>query len=561
MTRTRNHAHWSEGAWDSPIKSPQTPFDDLTVDNAVVTDVDVKELEEYQPQGNVNIAGGIFTGLISGIANAFRRGSSSDWEEDPDNFFAPIYITAEEIITPILDQVEDSVGKISDLNDQMRSVSEEVDLKIGEQGEFVLLLDEVSNRVNLAIGEGGEVYQEIEALNQIMQDEFGPDGTVTERISNLREEMDDRLSDTGEVGLRMEDLREDLEAAREEDYRVINNRLWGEQGELNVLNEEMWNDQSDLNVALSEFHQVQLQFNDSQTGFNQRMQEFSELQGEVNEVSTSFMESQHAINVLNQEFQDYQVEATDQLEESLMRLQEAQRLQISQVSKMLTRYMNGGKDENIQISGNRIDMFGRWTGHMTYSYAHTTSKTTSRDESHTHSLSIVESAHMADTIPTQAGQRYINAPGPIQSVNYIKAEGLQVSRAYADSSFSIPARQWTSSVNLTHLVKESSEHIISGRITWTGTDKGTTYGLEVGLMIPSTGSWRLIRNIQSSEIGPTFPWGSPIASQSFITTATITESEVEAGGQLLLRAYSAGDTAARRGIRSASMDVTYIESA
>lgn len=558
MTRTRNHAHWSEGAWDSPIKSPQTPFDDLTVDNAIVTEVDVKELEEYQPQGNVNITGGIFTGFLSGIANAFRRGSSSDWEENPDSFFAPIYLTAEEVITPILDQVEESAGKISDLNGEMADLNTEIESKIGEQGEFILLLDEVSNRVNLAIGEGGEVYQEIEALNQIMQDEFGPDGTVTARMNDLRDEMDDRLSETGEVGLRMDALRTELDNAREEDYRTINTRLWGDQGELNVLNEEMWNDQSDLNKALDEFYQVQLQFNDEQTGFNQKMHEFGLLQADVNEVVQDFMESQVAINALNQEFQDYQIEATKQLEESLMRLQEAQRIQISKIPAMLTRYMNGGEDENVQIAGSRINLRGRWTGHMTYSYTSTARATSDRTESHTHYVNYTESSMLADTIPTQMGLRYIDAPGPVQSVSYFKAEGQQVTKKYSDSGYSVPASEWTSRPNLTHTVKESSEHIISARVTWNGTDKGTRYGLEVGLMLPS-GSWRLIRNVQSTEIGPTFPWGSSIATQSFVTTAEITEAEVAAGGQILLRAFSAGGNATQRGIRDSSMDVTYIE--
>lgn len=588
MTQTRNHAHWSEGAWDSPIKSPQIPFEDLIVDNAIVTEADVKQTDEYKPDGDVSFIGGLLgdilggigailsgaagfvggvfdsivqgvSGLIGGIARAFSGGVNHDWEEDSDSVFAPIFRTAEEVITPILDEVEESANRIGEINEEIGNLADDIEAKIGEQGTIIRLISDVGDQVSDAVGEGGDVYRELNALNEIMQEEFGPDGAVAYQIGTLREEMDERIGENGEVGQRMNDLRKDLEEAQEEDYREINNRLWGEQGELNALNNEMWDDQSDLNQQLSDFQEVQLQFNDSQTGFNKKMQDFNELQQDFNEMTEDFMESQEEINRLNLDFQNYQDEVNERFEDSLINLQKAQRLQATKVPVMLTRFMNNGRNADVQISGNRINLLGRWTGHISYSYTNASTKRTSEEALHSHVVAFGEDATMSETVPTQSGQRYINTPGPVHTVHYVKAEGEQATKSYHDSRFSPASGSWTSRPNLTHEVKAASEHIIAGSVTWNATDRGTLYGIEVGLYNPRTQGYRPIRNIQSSSIGPTFPWGNPHATQNFITTAGISESELNDGASLRLRVYSNGNTATRREVFSASMTVTYIE--
>lgn len=552
-----NHDHWSTDQWDSIAGSSIGDLDDLLTSNAVlspVTELDVSEKPNaVTPIGGVfgqiiNSIGGILGGVIRGavgifkpiwdgvigfvgnIAGALRRafgGSTTEWEEDPFHVFTPITESFEQAVQPMLDEVHALADEAGLLSGKIADINTEIKEKLGESGTIIKMIDGVNQELQLKVGEGGTVLKQISDLNASMQAEFGPNGKVALQIDALRDEMNDEVSTVNET-------ISDLETATGEQYQEINTRLWGEQGELNKINDEMWNSQSSLNKKLTEFNKVQLKFNDTQTGFNAKMQEFNAMQTQWNNETTGWMRKQDQITALNTQIQDTQTEVNERFQDAIDQLAEAQKKSSEVTFKTLTPSMGSGDDKISFPTRERVTALGNWVGHIVY---HCTDQT------------------FSSSIPGQGGERSWTAPGStsISAVQYLAAKGEQRTAIHPRGAFT-PGTSLTDVVS--HDINASGDHIVSFKIDWLKTNRGSRYGIEIGVRVGN--SWRSLRKIETTELGPTFPWEDGRRTSHILTTANITESEKAAKGKIVARAMSSGNSN-QRATGSSEMKVIYIE--
>lgn len=577
-----NHEHWSTDQWDSIAGSSIGDLDDLLTSNAVltpVTELDVSgKPNAVSPIGGVfgqvvNTIGGIIGGLIQGVTGFFKPvwdgiigfvgniagalgrafgGSTTEWEEDPFHVFTPITQSFEQAVQPMLDEVHALADEAGLLSDQIADINAEIKEKLGESGTIISKIDGINRELQLKVGEGGTVLKQISDLNASMQAEFGPTGKVALQIDALRGEMNDEVSEVNQT-------ISGLETATEEQYREINTRLWGEQGELNKINNEMWNSQSSLNKKLTEFNKVQLQFNNTQTGFNAKMQEFNTMQTQWNDETTGWMRKQDEIAALNTLIQDTQVEVNERFQDALDRLAEAQKASSEVAFKTITPSMGSGDDKISFPSSARVTARGNWVGHIVYhctgQNATVESDKKMGDTNHAHSVNIVAPATFSSSVPGQNGERSWTAPGSasISAVQYLAAKGEQRTATYERGAFT-PGTSYTDVAS--HLIKASGDHIVSFEINWLHADRGSRYGIEIGVRVGT--SWRSLRKMETTQLGPTFPWGDGRRTSSILTTANITEAEKAANGLIVARAMSSGDSN-QRATGSSDMKVIYIE--
>lgn len=577
-----NHDHWSTDQWDSIAGSSIGDLDDLLTSNAVltpITDLDVSEKPNaVTPIGGVfgqivSTIGGIVGGFIQGVTGFFKPiwdgvigfvgniagalgrafgGSTTEWEEDPFHVFTPITESFEQAVQPMLDEVHDLADEAGLLNEKIVDINAEIEEKLGESGTIIAMIDGINQELQLKVGEGGTVLKQISDLNTSMQAEFGPNGKVALQIDALRDEMNDEVSTVTET-------ISDLEAATEDQYREINTRLWGEQGELNKINDEMWNSQSSLNKKLTEFNEVQLQFNDAQTGFNTKMQEFNTMQTQWNDETTGWMRNQDKITALNTMIQDTQAEVNERFQDAIDRLAEAQKKSSEVTFKTLTPSMGSGDDKISFPSEDRVTALGNWVGHIIYyctgRSAILTTSNEGGDFSHTHTVNFTAPGTYSSSVPGQNGQRSWTAPGSasISAVQYLASKGEQRTATHPRGAFT-PGTSYTDVVS--HEIKASGDHIVSFEINWLHADRGSRYGIEIGVQVGT--SWRSLRKMETTELGPRFPWEDGRRTSHILTTANITESERAANGKIVARAMSSGNSN-QRATGSSEMKVIYIE--
>lgn len=548
----RNHPHWNDDDWDSIAEFAQPPLeqldrDDFTLEAELpgIVDPETGEVVEWKEDGGWSLVDGIsnllkfigdafggilggafnvvtsvFGGLIdgviglvggiaNGIAGIFRGPTDEDWQEDPGKVFSPITKSLEESVGPILDIAVESLELGEELQDDMEFIAEDMESKIGEQGTIV---------------------KSIEDLNEAMQRDLGDDGALAKKIEKVTQDLSEASSNlSGEI--------EGLADATEEEYQALNDRLWGDQGELNELNIALWDDQSNLNLTLSEFKALQLTFNDETTGFMAQQQELWRMDTEWKAKAAELQEEQA---------------------KTMEALQAAQNKTNADRWRVLTPYMNGGEDEHfkIDLSAKTIVAKGSWTGHMLYTGTRRQSTSSERSpDNHSHNHDDVVT--VAETIPRQNGARSVLFTGSAGHVQYMVTPGVQRSVTKTQAVFDFPARLWTEIPDLRMNLSAPGDHIINLSVWFDAATRGDEYGIEIGV---KTGSnWRAIRSRVVTGLGPATPLGNGHQQVSFLEVGSITQAEVDAGGYIGARIWSTASNASQRRSRSSSVKFTYIE--
>ena len=448
--------------------------------------------------------------LIGGIANGIRGifgGTTTEWEEDPNHVFAPVTESLEEAVLPILDKAEEGVERAGEANQRISDLGDEIDAKIGEQGT---------------------ITQRIEDINSEMMRQFAEDGLLQQKFDAVRSDLSVATSD----------LSDDIDLLAQttgEDYEALNTQLWGDQGELNRINNELWGAQSTLNTTLSDFREMQLEWNDNTTGW---------------------IKKQEDIQALNNQFQEEQERVNKEFEDIFDMLIEAQNKQVDTSFRTLTPYINGGEDEYVKITSSGVQAKGSWVGHIIYStvprsISNKTSSESSPD-SHRHDYTYTSAATYSNTVPSQSGSRTYGSTS-MSVVQYLPAPGTQQGEKLSRAAFT-PGTSWTKLLGFP--VNSTGDHIVNAAVNWAAADRGSYYGVEIGVM--SGGTWRRVRLWESNQLGPTFPWQDGRRTTTLVTSFDISDAEVASQAEIQLRAYSSGNSDQRR-TNSSSMDVVYIK--
>lgn len=449
--------------------------------------------------------------LVGGIANGIRGifgGTTTEWEEDPNHVFAPVTESLEEAVLPILEKAEEGIARAGEANQKIIDLGVEFDAKVGEQGV---------------------ITQSIESINAEMARQFAEDGLLQQEFDAVRSDFNAATSD-------LSDDIYNLGMASGAAYQALNTQLWGEQGELNRINDELWGEQSALNTSLSDFREMQLEWNSNTTGWIKKQEE---------------------IQALNDEFREEQTRVTEEINGILDMLKEAQEKQIDTSFRTLTPYMNGGEDEYVRIlSSGGVQAKGSWVGHITYTTTpRTVSRTTSKENSpdkHDHSYTDSVCETYSNTVPSQSGTRTYGSES-VSVVQYLPSPGTQQSKKVTRAAFT-PGTSWTRIVGFQ--VNSPGNHIVNAEINWSAVDKGSYYGVEIGVM--RSGTWRRIKLWESNEFGPTFPWQDGRRTSTMLASFDISNAEATSGAEIQLRAYSSGNSDQRH-TSSSSMEVVYIK--
>lgn len=585
---TKNHPHWSEGSWDNPVLSPPPSLEDLITDNAQLTEPG--ENKEPARNGFVEVVGGIFGeiiggigkilggvwdagvsflgpvvegvsnflgGIVRGIGNAIRGifgGSSGPppvTEIDEPSVWSPIKADLEGALAPHFEKIDENMELSAALGESIDSLNAEVGEMNTNLGAINGRIDSINTTLDEKLGESGSILAEIDSLNDMMQEELGPNGTVGQQIEGLRQDLEHKISASGEVGQRMEALREDLESAREEDYRTINNALWGDQGQLNALNEEMWSDQSDLNKALTDFKAVQLQFNDSQTGFNAKMQEFNRLQLEFNEEQSSWNTQQEALNATNQQMSEELKERDDAIEAVVGELRDMQEETQEYIARMLPVPKNTpSENEHFEVvklsNGNwRVKRKGTWVGQFVWQGVWTGDGQASLE---VHDVGIKDQWDIVS---------FNNHPSLI---TYWIHEGAPVSRTLTNDGF-IPDRYLHRTV-MTFTVPAHLPEVtmsIYYRIGWDAATYDDWYNSRVTKNTTST-SDSLSSSYIVKDYGKRKNLGPLIPGQNGYRTMTINQKvQVKGGDVLRFQAHSSAEWTSQRLLRNARVEIGYVD--
>lgn len=466
-------------------------------------------------EAGVGLLNGVVTGitnLIGGIANGIRGifgGTTAEWEEDPHHVFSPVTESLEEAVLPILEKADEGIAKAQEANQNIIDLGVEVDAKVGEQGV---------------------ITQRIEDLNSEMMRQFAEDGLLQQKFDAVRSDLD----------LATSDLYDDIDLlarATGEDYEALNTQLWGDQGELNRINNELWGAQSTLNTTLSDFREMQLEWNDNTTGWIKKQEE---------------------IQALNAQFQEEQTRVNEEFESLFAILREAQKKQIDTSFRTLTPYMNGGEDEYVRfLPSGGIQAKGSWIGHIVYTMERrSASGSTGRGygpDSHNHSYTDWYSDTISDTVPSQTGSRTYGTHS-MAVVQYLITPGTQHGETLSRSGFT-PGTSWTKLLGFT--VNSPGDHIVNAKVNWAAANRGSYYGVEIGVM-SAGGAWRRLRRWESNNLGPLFPWEDGRRTTTLITSFDISEAEATSQAEIQLRAYSSGNSSQRH-TNSSSMEIAYIK--
>lgn len=451
------------------------------------------------------------TNLIGGIANGIRGifgGTTTEWEEDPNHVFSPVTESLEEAVLPILEKADEGIARAGEANQRISDLGDEIDAKIGEQGV---------------------ITKRIESLNSEMVRQFAEDGLLQKKFDAIRSDLN----------LATSDLSDDIDLlaqATGKDYEDINTRLWGDQGELNKVNNELWGAQSKLNTTLSDFRAMQLEWNDNTTGWIKKQEE---------------------IQALNNQFREEQTRVNAEFKSLFEMLRDAQKKQIDTSFRTITPYMNGGEDEYIKIiPGGAVQAKGSWVGHIIYTVEprEISRKTSSENpEYHEHDYEDSQGGTYSDTVPSQTGSRTYGPVG-ISSVQYLPSPGTQQDERLYLGAFT-PGTSWTKLLGFK--VNSQGDHIVNAEVNWAAADRGSNYGMEIGVM-SAGGAWRRIKLWESNQLGPTFPWQDGRRTTRILTSFDISEAEATRKDEIQLRAYSSGNSSQRH-TNSSSMDITYIK--
>lgn len=466
-------------------------------------------------QAGVGLLSGIVTGvvnLIGGIANGIKGifgGTTTEWEEDPNHVFSPITESLEEAVLPILEKADEGIERAGEANQSIVDLGVEFDAKVGEQGE---------------------ITQMIQGINAEMTLQFAEDGLLQQRFDAMRSDLN----------LATSDLSDDIDLLAQttgEDYEALNTQLWGDQGELNRINNELWGEQSTLNTTLSDFRDMQLEWNDNTTGWIKKQEE---------------------IQALNDQFREEQARVNQEFESLFTILTEAQKKQIDTSFRTVTPYMSGGEDEYVKIlSSGGVQAKGSWVGHIIYTTApRTISERTSYEtapDSHRHSYTYTSAATYSDTVPSQEGLRTYGTES-VAVVQYLPALGTQQSANLSRAAFT-PGTSWTKLLGFK--VNSPGDHIVNADVYWDAANKGSYYGVEIGVM-SAGGAWRSIKVWESNSLGPTFPWQDGYRETKIVDSFNISEAEATSQAEIQLRAYSSGDSSQRH-TRGSRMSITYIK--
>lgn len=463
-------------------------------------------------QAGVGLLSHIVSGvasLIGGIANGIRGifgGTTTEWEEDPNHVFSPVTESLEEAVLPILEKADEGIAKAEEANQNIVDLGVEFDAKVGEQGV---------------------ITQRIEDINSEMMRQFAEDGLLQQKFDAVRSDLSTATSD----------LSDDIDLLAQttgEDYEALNTQLWGDQGELNRINNELWGAQSTLNTTLSDFREMQLEWNDNTTGWIKKQEE---------------------IQALNDQFREEQIRVNEEFESLFTILRDAQKKQIDTSFRTVTPYMNGGEDEYVKIlSSGGVQAKGSWVGHIIYTAEpSTTSRKTGNYDGHNHSYSYTSSPTYSNTVPSQSGSRTYGSTS-MAVVQYLPSPGTQQNENLSRAAFT-PGTSWTKLLGFK--VNSSGDHIANAEVHWDSADKGSYYGVEIGVM-SAGGAWRRIKLWESNSLGPTFPWQDGYRVTKIVDSFDISEAEATSQAEIQLRAYSSGNSSQRH-TRSSSMRITYIK--
>jgi hypothetical protein len=470
--------------------------------------------------GAVEFVGGLLNAVVSGVANLVKGiangikgifgGTTTEWEEDPNHVFSPITESLEEAVLPILEKAEEGITKAGEANQRIVDLGVEFDAKVGEQGV---------------------ITQRIEGINAEMALQFAEDGLLQQKFDAVRSDL----------SLATSDLSDDLDLLAQttgEDYEALNTQLWGDQGELNRINNELWGTQSTLNTTLSDFREMQLEWNSNTTGWIKKQEE---------------------IQALNDKFREEQTRVNEEFESLFTILKDAQKKQIETSFRTLTPYMNGGEDEYVKLlPAGGVQAKGSWVGHIIYTTelrkVSGSTSTESSPDRHSHDVTDWYGATYSDTVPSQEGLRTYGGVIKMSAVQYLPTPGTQQVENISRAAFT-PGTSWTKVLGFT--VDSPGDHIVNAEIHWDAANRGSYYGVEIGVM-SAGGGWRRIKVWESNGFGPTFPWESGYRVSKIIDSFDISEAEATGQAEIQLRAYSSG-SAAQRYTRSSSLEITYIK--
>jgi hypothetical protein len=282
------------------------------------------------------------------------------------------------------------------------------------------------------------------------------------------------------------------------------------------------------------------------------------MQIEWNSNTTGWIKKQEEIQALNNQFREEQTRVNAEFKSLFTILQTAQKKQIDASFRTLTPYMNGGEDEYVKIlPAGGVEAKGSWVGHIIYTTEpRTVSGSTSTENSpdrHSHDYTYSSGVTYSNTVPSQTGTRTYSSVS-LSAVQYLPTPGTQQTASLSRVGFT-PGTSWTKVLGFK--ANSPGDHIVNAEIHWDAVNKGSYYGVEIGVM-SAGGAWRRIKVWESNGFGPTFPWESGYRVSKILDSFDISEAEATSQAEIQLRAYSSG-SAAQRYTRSSSLEITYIK--
>lgn len=586
---TRNHPHWSEGAWDSPILSPPPSLEDIPTDSSIITDTE--DLPEPHLPGLVEVFGGLLgslfegignilggvweagsailgpivdgaTNLITGIVNGFRNifgslfggggGPAPVSQIERLMIQSPIKADLEGALQPHFDRIDESFDEIGTIRDDMQTIRDESSGVLEEVGRISSSLESTNDLIEQKVGEAGEVQGLIADLSAEMNAKFDSGGELETQLASLQRSLEKKIEgDISSAEGSMTSKISALENATEEDYRTLNNRLWGDQGDINKLNNEMWTAQQDINNNYQEFQSDQTKLNTLQDDFNERMTEFTTLQTEFNDDQKGLNAQYEKLFQMDEKYKAEQDERDTKQEEMAKELRDALQTTQDHIVRMLpvpgkTPVNNEHFSVTLASDGNYlVKRKGDWVGEFVWQ-------------------GVWSNSGQASLEVHKVG---IDTEWPVISANYHPSlitywinEGKADSWHRTRSNWTPPrhnyhaAFTWDTSTETSWTSSDEVNVQVFFRIGWDGATNNDWYGTQIR-RVRGNNSVVVGEVIKRTGVGPLFP------GQNGYRTMTINEFNipVRGGDKLVFEAHSSAEWTSQRKVRTAWVEVDYID--
>ncbi len=462
--------------------------------------------------------------------------------------------------TKVNDQIKGQVASLELASSKVsKTVDELVAFKNGMDARIAAAMEEMRTNLNLA----AELEKAQAAVEKKISDGLNKGGSLASKVAALTVAPDGKSfaefwQERGQQIIQMQSW-----------YNDWNNGQWKLQTEWNDL-QTNWNQK--VTATLNE----QVKINSDQTTFNGFVKDFVtvqkwynenntslwKLQRDFNDKTTGWQAKQEQLNTLDKDFQREQRSTNEQFDTILKRLRmnqdelaEIAREQAEFIFRKLVAQRNGTQaTENehwyVRPDQNELRAKGSWSGEASVRVYRTRHRA-GKDE-----LNVA--SEMLYPIPLSDGSRTIKLPVTVTSgstdtiaVDYSVARGRRIIEIFPDGA---PAGEYTPAsgrwVNInTFTVQRTTVHRFSFDVVW----KAATFHNRYGVRVTRNGS--VVASVGPKDgVGPLTPLGNGVRVMSIDEQSVVFNK----GDKVSFEAYTTGDTAAQRTLKTWTRTVSYM---